>query len=397
MLKRILKNVSLILISLIIVSAVLVIYDKYLDKQIDLFYNPALGRTYNVVEMSRGIKILQHNAEKDDLIFLGSSELDNANYIAQNPSHMFPNTELNSEVNLVGNACVQSLLNSIKVTALAENFKDKKIVLIVSLQWFLEKEISKNGFKAHLSEIQFYKMMNNKNLSEDIKKYICERTAALAANESSLERPCVYAYLYQKNNFVSKTLLNILKPYYFIREKFLDLKDKHEAYQAVKRFKDYPQKEIKEINWTEEDIKAYETGKKECNNNDLYVYDEYYTTYLEPRIKEAKNSNADVDLLNSKEMQDYEIFLKTCNETGVKPYIVFMSTNGLYYDYIGITKEKRLAFYDKLASLADKYDIDYLDLRDKEYEPYFFKDVMHLGWKGWLYVNKKITEHFSKT
>lgn len=392
-----LNNISLILVPIIIVAFLLVAYDKYLDKQIETLYNPALGRTYGIDEMNKAIKILKQNAAKDDLIILGSSELDNVDYIFTNPAHMFPNTELNSEVNLVGSAYVQSLLNSIKVAALSEGFKDKKIVLIVSLQWFSEKEINKDGFKAHFSEIQFYKMINNKNLSENIKKYICERIINLANNESALERPYLYASLYQKNDFISKALLNILKPYYFVREKFLGLKDKHDAYKKIKEFKDEPAQKTRDINWREEEIKSYGLGKKECNNNFFYVYDDYYTTYLEPRIKELKNSAAETDLLSSKEVGDYETFLHTCNELGIKPYVVFMPTNGFYYDYIGLTEDKRLAFYDKLAELANKYEIDYLDLRNKEYETYFLRDVMHLGWKGWLYVNEKITEHYGKT
>ena len=87
--------------------------------------------------------------------------------------------------------------------------------------------------------------------------------------------------------------------------------------------------------------------------------------------------------------------LETFKQTGVSPYIVFMSTNGWYYDYVGLSQDKRLLFYDKLGSMAKEYGFSYLDLRDKEYEPYFYKDVMHLGWKGWLYVNKQITEHYS--
>lgn len=394
---KIAKKILLFLIPLCVLLLALMAYDKYLSKNIDLFYNPAVGRTYRIDEMNKGIKILKHNAQNNDLIILGSSELANSDYIPQNPAHMFPNSELNSNVSLVGRAYVQSLLNSMKIAALYEDFRDKKIVLIVSLQWFLTKEIDKNGYKSHFSEIQFYKTMNNKDLSSDAKNYICQRTASLLKNETALEIPRLYALLYQKNNFVSYSLLKILKPYYFVREKFLDLKDKHDAYKKIKEFKDYSLQNTREINWTAEEAKAGEMGKKECTNNDFYVYDDYYKTYLEPRIKELENSATEIDLLDSNELNDYEIFLKTCKELNVKPFIVFMPTNGFYYDYIGLTQNKRHCFYNKLSELANKYEIDYLDLRDKEYEPYFLKDVMHLGWKGWLYVNKQITEYYSKS
>lgn len=49
-----------------------------------------------------------------------------------------------------------------------------------------------------------------------------------------------------------------------------------------------------------------------------------------------------------------------------------------------------------MRSEAEKYGFDVLTMEDKEYEPYFMRDVMHLGWKGWLYVDEKITEHYAK-
>lgn len=99
--------------------------------------------------------------------------------------------------------------------------------------------------------------------------------------------------------------------------------------------------------------------------------------------------------MKSKEWDDYELFLKTCKELELKPYFIIVPTNGFYYDYLGLSKEKRTQFYDKLESMAKDHGFDYLDMRQKEYEPYFFKDIMHLGWKGWIYVSKKITEYYS--
>ena len=97
----------------------------------------------------------------------------------------------------------------------------------------------------------------------------------------------------------------------------------------------------------------------------------------------------------SAEWKDYEFFLGVCNELDLHPYVVIMSTNGFYYDYIGITKNKRDEYYDASEQISAKYGIECLNLKDQEYEPYFYCDVMHLGWKGWPYVCKKIVEHFS--
>lgn len=394
MFKKTVKLLSLILIPVAAVFIILAAYGDFLNTQIDSLYNPALARTYGVDEMNKGIKLLEHNAKQDDLIILGSSELDS--WVPQNSKNMFPNSELNCNVDLVGKAVVQDLADAIKIGALQESIKNKKVVLIVSLQWFLDKDIDLNGFKAHFSEIQFYKFMNNKSISRKNKTYVCERVSELLEGDSAFERPYLYASLYKKNNALSGTLLSCFKPYYFTREKFLDLKDKYQAYESVNKFKNEPQRDVIEIDWEEEEQKAQKMGEEYCTNNPFYVQDEYYDEYLKNRINESKNSyDPNLDLCASKEFDDYKLMLEVFKESEVNPYIIFASTNGFYYDYVGLKREKRIAFYDKLQSMADEYNFDYLDLRDKEYEPYFYKDVMHLGWKGWLYVNKQITKHYS--
>jgi D-alanine transfer protein len=380
----------------IAVTALAIIgYNKYLDDHIDSEYNSALGRACDVSEKNKGIKLLQHSAARNDLILMGSSELSNGNYIDENPSHMFPNTELNSDVCLVGFAGIQDLINAIKTGSLSKEFKGKKIVMLVSLQWFLGYYIDDSAYRAHFSELQFYKFMNNKDISDDVKKHVCERTFELTKGDTTFDTPRLYSYLYSKNDFISTLTLDLLKPYYLVHEKFLELKDKHEAYKAVRKFKDCPAQETKKIDWDAEELKAHQTGEKECTNNNLYINNYHYTAYVKPCLDSLKDMYANADLCSSEEMGDYKAALEVFKQNDIKPYIVFVSTNGYYYDYTGLTQEKRANFYDKLEDMAKEYGIDYLDLREHEYEPYFFSDVMHLGWKGWLYVNREIIKYFS--
>lgn len=394
MFKKTVKLLSLIFIPIAISSLALFVYSNFLDSQIESLYNPALARTYGIDEMGKGIKILEHNAAQDDLIILGSSELDS--WVPQNAKNMFPNKELNCNVDLVGRAIVQNFANSIKVGALQKSFEGKKIVLLVSLQWFLDKDVDLNGFKSNFSEIQFYKFMNSDKISHQNKIYACERISELLKNDPAFERPYLYATLYKKNNILSNATLTCFKPYYFVREKFLELKDKYQAYKTVNDFKNEPFRDSVDINWKKEEVKAQKMGEEYCTNNKFYVQDEYYDEYLKDRIAASKNSyDPNLDLCASKEFDDYKLMLETFKESGISPYLIFVSTNGFYYDYVGLDRDKRISFYDKLCNMADEYNFDYLDLRDKEYEPYFYKDVMHLGWKGWLYVNKQITKHYS--
>ena len=41
-----------------------------------------------------------------------------------------------------------------------------------------------------------------------------------------------------------------------------------------------------------------------------------------------------------------------------------------------------------------EYGIEMLDLTGYEYEPYFMCDTMHLGWKGWLAVDRAFIDFY---
>ncbi len=386
--KKIFKNICSIVLSIILVIVAIFAYDKFLDKQIELDYNPIIGRTVYIDEVNKGTKILKQNALKNDLMLFGSSELYKAEKISQHPANMFPNNYLNSNITIIGNAYVQSLLHSIKFAAISDELKNKNIVFIVSLQWFKDPEINENGFKSNFSELQFYEAMDNKNLDKKIKQYFCDRIAKLVKNELSLSRVYVYAKLSQKTDLFSKLIFKLLSPYYAVRKKFLSLKDKHDSYKVVKKFKNHDTPNSKQINWQNEETIAYQTGQRESVEFDHEMQKIY--------SKKSEEWYRNVDLLASKELEDYKIFLKICHELEIKPYIIFAPTNGIYYDFEKLDCKKRLKFYDELESIASSYGFDYLDMHEMEYEPYILIDNMHLGWRGWLYVDKKITEYFSQ-
>lgn len=394
MTKKLFKLFSFIAIPILIIIAILMEYNKYLDEHLFREYNSTLASTYNITEMNNGLVILKNNAKRGDLILLGTSELSNANHIPQNPANMFPNTDLNLDVVLFGTAGTQSLLDVIKVGALSNDFKGKKIVFFVSLQWFLRGEIDEKGYQSNFSNLQFYEFMDNKNVSEDIKKYVCKRSTSLLSTEAKTAKPCLYSELYSHDNFISKFLLLCLKPYYIFDKKFLTIKDKHNSYKVINEFSNYSRKNIKNINWEEETIKAQKDGEAACTNNSFYIIDSYFN-YFSDKLDKMKNAYSKVELLKSNELDDYKVLLDLFKQSNIDPYIVFIPTNGYYYDYTGLTQNKRIELYDELESIADDYGFNYLDLRDKEYEPYFLEDFFHLGWKGWLYVNQKIIEHFS--
>lgn len=388
---RAIRLMIIFILSITIVVATLISFNGYLDKKIEETYKTSIEHMYG----NQNDFILRKSVKEDNLILLGSSELSSS--VEFNPINMFPNTEYEKNITVDGRAYTQSLLHSMNVASiLSENDSENTdISIIVSLQWFYGGDVYPNGFGGNFSELQFWNTMYNDKISEANKKYICSRTRELLAYNKGYDDIKTYAFLYgNRDNIFAKLGLTSLVPYYKGKYEMLKLQDKYRTYTTLKELPEGDFELPKEIDWNSEYEKAEKIGKEACTNNEFFVNDEYYDTYLKENIEANYNSSSS-EKLQSKEMEDFEIFLSICNDLQINPYIIVMSTNGYYYDYIGISQDTRSTLYKHVRELTEEYGYECLTMEDKEYEPYFMVDVMHLGWKGWLYVNEQITKHFS--
>lgn len=388
------KKLRNLLISILILIVFFKAFDYYLSYNISKEYKKTIGKLYGSKVKNTGNAILNIELQNDNLILLGSSEL--GVNIHQNPSNFFPIKDLKSTPSLIGRAYVQSLEHSLNLGANHGSLKDKKVVFVVSLQWFQSKEISKDGFNANFSELKFYEYIHNKDISSKNKVYIANRVGSLLQGKGEYKYAKLYSKLYASDKLTHKIVRNILEPYYFSRTKILSYKDKFHSYQLLKNYKKSGEKEANSVHWQNEYIIAEKEAKSQCTNNKFFVNDKYYNKYLRNKIDSLKGSMQNVVLNGAKEYEDYKLFLETCKELNINPLIVIMPVNGYYYDYTGLDKNKRLNFYKTIESMANEYGFKALNLSEKEYEPYYMIDVMHLGWKGWLNIDEEITKHFNK-
>lgn len=401
------------------------IYSAYLEERIDTLYaqhSATVNHIYSLEAKNKGTVLASKILESHTLVILGSSEL--GIKVPENITRLFTNNLYPSDIACFGRATVQNFAHAMNLGANYAALNNNDITIIESLQWFFDDDIDTKGFFANFSELHFFEFLHNDCISEKNKLYLCKRYMQLESSsrknlhtlinhyykpgvssnlfaaiiEGEIEFPSTYLYakLYSSSESIFRICYQILRPYYWGRYKFLKLKDKYDSYDWLKGLKVEAPAEKVELNWKQIYQIAEKHGKEACTNNDIYVYDTYYTKYLLKNYSKRKNSYSKRKLLVSKEWNDYVFFLDVCKELGLSPYIISMSTNGWYYDYIGIDKSKRDLLYDKLEAGAKEYGMGFLTLRDHEYEPYFYCDVMHLGWKGWPYVTQNIIAHFSK-
>lgn len=353
-----------------------------------IYYNNALTRNCSDYMMEKIIT-------KNSIVVLGSSELYASDNLAY-PTALFNQGYSDYNMILMGTGYLQSLAQSINVGSLDNNIKNNKIVLILSPQWFDSKQLSPGAFSSAFTETNFLEFLKNDKISKDTKIKISNRVnELLVADTKSLERVIKYEDIFLNHSFNPIKHLEIST-----YSKFRNSKLRFELYNELKNrevtidYNHYVKAE--KIDFKKLLIEAEKIGSASCTNNEYGVYDEYFETFIKNQYESLKNSSANSNFTTSKEYNDFRLFLDVCKETGIEPLIVSVPVNGRWYDYTGFSKENRAQYYQNIRSICKEYGVELADFSDKEYEKYFLKDIMHLGWKGWVYVDEAVYKFYKK-
>lgn len=119
------------------------------------------------------------------------------------------------------------------------------------------------------------------------------------------------------------------------------------------------------------------------------------TTYMADKIASLKGSYSGASYVESPEYDDFRLFLDVCKELNIEPLIISAPVNGRWYDYAEFSKADRNTYYQNIRDICREYNVKLADFSQKEYEIYFLRDIMHLGWKGWVYLDRAVYEFYN--
>jgi len=378
-----LKKVFPFILAAFIGSLALGFADKILTPEINKLYYPAYGDSLDDQKI-QGI-ILQETAMErgDSLPLYGSSELTSI----ENPYHPlhFLSENRGIQVNLIGRGYCQSLIQLINYGALGDILKGKKIALI------------------HFSEQQYLDFLFNNKISRTLKTYVAQRVGSMIEHRADTTEVRLLNYLYLKNNIVSRFFLEILEPFYRMKLQLLSFKDKVTAYHLLTQETGLKEHTIKNdqisqkgTDWDAAIKAAEKSGAEKANNNAFYMDNKYYDRFVRDKVVNLKDHMKDQSYLDSPEYQDFKELLELCRQQDIKPLFISIPVNGRWYDYSGFNKNDREQYYENIRMIVSSYGFSLADFSEHEYDKYFLQDGMHLGWKGWVYVNEALSSYFDK-
>ncbi|MGK9431025.1 D-alanyl-lipoteichoic acid biosynthesis protein DltD [Bacillus atrophaeus] len=327
--------------------------------------------------------------EQKYLPIYGSSELSRLDKF--HPSNYFQVNNQGFTPYLIGKGGSQSLIHAINFAAHADQLKGKKLVFIVSPQWFTKHGSDEQHFAPNYSALQGLDLAFNDTIDPAVKKQMMKRMLHYKA----VTNDAVLSELYQAMLQGQTWKVNLLKPaaksYYSLLQK----KDLYYSMAESEGPKRHVSESVKDKPWSVLKQEADKMGEDHSRSNVFHIDDPSYRK-LKHKVPKFKDRNKHRTYAKSPEFGDFELMLDILKDAGAEPMFVSIPVNGKWYDYTGFPKNGRTDYYKKVKKQIEAKGFQVADLSGHEYDPYFMKDTIHIGWKGWVYVDKAI-EEFYKT
>ncbi|ANZ33846.1 D-alanyl-lipoteichoic acid biosynthesis protein DltD [Staphylococcus carnosus] len=326
-------------------------------------------------------KLFHHN--KQYYPIYGSSELEKDDPF--NPAIALNKHNSPRQAFLIGIGGNTDLVNGVELASQYDDLKGKKIAFIISPQWFTNHGLTNVNFDARMSQNQINQMFNQKNMSDELKQRYAKRLLQFK-NVHNKE------FLRETAKNQGKTDGNYISGF---KENQLT---KIEAIKSLMNFKKVPLEHVKPVtsedaSWSEIRDVATQYGEAHSKSNQYHIRDKYWKL-----IKAHKRRmNRDYEFnINSPEFADLKLLADTMHEAGADVEYISIPVNGKWYDNIGIDKDKRQPVYDKIHRTVVDSGGKIYDMTDKDYEPYVITDAVHIGWKGWVYIDEHIVHHMKE-
>ncbi|MDR0919546.1 MAG: D-alanyl-lipoteichoic acid biosynthesis protein DltD [Oscillospiraceae bacterium] len=333
------------------------------------------------------------------LLCLSSESADISDFDPQcqdsaHPKRLFNNGNSDFNICLLGTGNNKCLNHVIHIGAFSGVMKNKKAAIILSPQWFIEND-NPMAFSSNFYPRVFDRFVENKNLSNVLKNSVIDSSKQMLSGfEPAINRLKLFERSKQ-NSIISPIFSKTLD----ITGQILDKKFERRLVEYFKNPSSYkPETVISDkINYNELLKTVEKEGEKCCTSNQLCIYDWYYNNYVKPTLSYFKNSWVkSIYEINQNELKNLRLFIEVCLNLDIKPLLISMPFHGPWSDYTGFTKEYREKCYESIRQVVNSYDVNFLDLTDHEYEKYFLRDIMHVGWKGWVYIDEAIYKFYKQ-
>ncbi|MGG3470716.1 D-alanyl-lipoteichoic acid biosynthesis protein DltD [Neobacillus pocheonensis] len=381
---------SPILIAFLVLAIIIAIPNKWIEKFI-----PKTRVTQAATELNpfmfQGKYIQQNMLENQHYLpIYGSSEL--ARLDRFHPANYFKETKEGFTPFLVGRGGTESLIHLLNFAEHTKDLKGKKLVFVLSPQWFQPRGTDESHFVPNYSSLQGYDFALNQTIDPVIKKKAIMRLLTFSPIEND---PILSTLLKAEmtNDTMTKREAALLRPLAIAYRNLLIKKDLYYTLAGGISHKRDINAKVRDKSWGQLEVQAEKMGVHNSTNNHFYI-NNYQYNKIKKMVPSLRNSKVDASYGVSPEYSDFQLVLDLLKESGAKPLFISVPVNGTWYDYTGFPLQGRKSYYTRIKNQIESEGFQIADFSNHEYDPYFMKDTIHIGWKGWVYTDKAIKDFY---
>jgi D-alanine transfer protein len=136
---------------------------------------------------------------------------------------------------------------------------------------------------------------------------------------------------------------------------------------------------------------AFRAGMQEAYNNTFHIKNSFYTWRIKPKLSHFKGQQKNLSYDKSPEYGDLQLVLNEFARNRMNVLFVIPPVNKRWADYTDLPQSMYLRFVKKIKiQLHNQGFTRILDLSHQGGVDYFMQDTIHLGWRGWVAMDRVI-------
>ncbi|WP_036121186.1 D-alanyl-lipoteichoic acid biosynthesis protein DltD, partial [Lysinibacillus sphaericus] len=228
---------------------------------------------------------------------------------------------------MIGRGGMQSITHFLNFAAQEGNLKDKKLVFIISPQWFTEKGMGEFHFSPNYSMLHAYDLAFNQEMDADLRKRAMERLLEFDTVER--DRLLKTMYQYQMSNGKEKPITGRLA---MVAGRFhKELLEKKDLYYSLFPRKGHHLKSNDKLianQSFEQQLQHAEAYGKKRVSNDYMIENRAYQRLVNANFSKFKGMRKKEDYTKSPEYKDFQLVMDVLKDAGAKPLFVSIPVNG---------------------------------------------------------------------
>lgn len=317
-------------------------------------------------------------AGADPKLVFGSSELKSRPAGPAHPARLFGDGRYGVTSVIAGRAGVNDLWQALEIGAFSPAMPDddKRAVVFVSMQWFMCYRDPDSSFPGVFSQGAYDAFMSNGDISDDVKRRVADRARAYGVGDAEprpgdpLERAVEWV------DRGARALVDDVRLAADLRRRGADAPVGAGAHGAS------PASGADAAgapDWDALMADGHDRAARLSAGNEFGFYDSWYESSYRDWLSGAQRKWRvdDGAYWSAEELEDFELMLEVCRQTGVEPLVVIQPVKGAAYDQTIYSREVRAEYYDMIRSACARAGVRVADFSDREYDPLFLRDYSH--------------------